>query len=61
MANYALTRFNTGIKDSVDEALEALETQLETVDSTLNLIRGMGVELTGRDRQQAIGWVIYDT
>jgi hypothetical protein len=61
MANYALTRYDTGLKDTVEEALAALETQLETVDSTLNVIRGMGIELTGRDRQQAIGWVIYDT
>jgi hypothetical protein len=61
MANYALTRYTTGLKDTVDEALAALETQLETVDSTANPIQGMGIEMTGRDRQQCIGWVIYDT
>jgi hypothetical protein len=61
MANYALTRYDTGLKDTVDEALAALETQLETVDSTANPIRGMGIEMTGRDQQQCIGWVIYDT
>lgn len=61
MANYSLTRYSTGQKDSVDDALADLEAHLETVDDTLNPIRGMGVEMTGRDRQQAVGWVIYDT
>ena len=58
MAAYALTRYNTGIKDSVDEALEALETQLETVDDAKTIYIAE-VQLTGRDRQQAIGFALY--
>lgn len=60
MANYALTRHTTDIHDTVDEALAALETQLETVADT-KTIRGVGIQLTGRDREQSIGYVIYDT
>ena len=60
MANYVLTRYQTGKKDSVELALEALETQLETVDDA-KTIRGMGIEMTGRDREQCVGWVIYNT
>ena len=60
MANYALTRYHTGLKTSVDAALEALETQLETVDTT-KTIRLVGLELTGRDKEQAIGFTLYDT
>jgi len=60
MANYALTRHTTSIYDTVDEALEALETQLETVDDA-KTIRLVNVQLTGRDRQQAIGFTLYDT
>ena len=60
MANYALTRYQTGAEDSVEDALSALETQLETVDDT-KTIRGLGISMTGRDREQCIGWVLYDT
>lgn len=60
MANFALTRYQTGKMDSIELALEALETQLETVDDA-KVIRGIGIELTGRDREQCVGWVIYDT
>jgi hypothetical protein len=61
MAAYAITRYSTGLKNSVDEALEDLETELETQDSTANPIRGIGVEMTGRDQQQCIGWLLYET
>ena len=60
MAAYALTKYSTSVKKTVDEAIAALETQLETVDAT-KVIRGIGVVATGRDREQAVGWVIYDT
>ena len=60
MANYILTRYQTGAKDSVEAALTALETELETVDD-LKTIRGLGISMTGRDREQCIGWVLYDT
>jgi len=60
MANYALTRYTTDIENTVDEALAALETQLETVADT-KTIRGVGIQLTGRDREQCIGYVLYDT
>jgi len=60
MANYVLTRYQTGLKNSVDEALAALETQLETVDDA-KTIRGLDIVPTGRDKEQCIGWTIYDT
>ena len=60
MANYILTLYQTGAEDSVEDALSALETQLETVDDT-KTIRGLGISMTGRDREQCIGWVLYDT
>ena len=40
MALYALTRWTSGVKNSVDEALEALETQLETVDDAKTIRLG---------------------
>jgi len=61
MAAYSITRYSTGLKNSVDEALEDLETVLETQDSTANPIHGIGVEMTGRDREQCIGWLLYET
>lgn len=61
MAAYAITRYSTGLKNTVEDALEALETILETQDSTTNPIRGIGVEMTGRDQQQCVGWVLYET
>lgn len=60
MANYAVTRYQTGVKDTVAEALEDIETKLETVDSA-KTIRGVGITMTGRDRQQCVGWAVYDT
>lgn len=57
--NY-LTRYSTGIKDSVILALEALETQLETVDNT-KTIRAVDIVMTRRDREQCIGYALYDT
>ena len=60
MANYVLTRYQTGKKDSVELALEALETYLETVDNA-KTIYGTGVELTGRDREQCVAWAIHAT
>lgn len=60
MANYDLTRYSTGEKNSVDAALEALETKLETVADT-KTVRGVGLSLTGRDREQCVGWLLFDT
>ena len=60
MADYLLTRHSTGLQNSVDAALDALETKLETVDNA-KTIRGVGIAPTGRDREQCVGWVIYDT
>jgi len=60
MANYVLTRYTTDIENTVDAALAALETKLETVADT-KTIRGVGIQLTGRDREQCIGYVLYDT
>ncbi len=60
MANYAVVPYSTGLKNSVEEALTALETKLETIDSTTNVIRAIGVMPTGRDKEQCVGYLIYD-
>ena len=60
MAAYSIVRYNTGVKDTFDEALEALETKLETLDDSTNTIRGIDLVFTGRDKEQCIGWLLYD-
>lgn len=60
MPNYALTRYSTGAKDSVAEALEDLETELQSVDDA-KVIRSVGIVMTGRDREQCVGFALYDT
>ena len=60
MANYALTRYVTAEQDTVDAALELLETRLETID-TAKVIRMYGVVFLGRDKQRCVGYVAYDT
>jgi hypothetical protein len=60
MAAYAVTYYSTGPQDTVDEVLALLETKLETLDDSTNTIRHIKVDITGRDREQAIGWVLYD-
>ena len=60
MANYSLTTYSTGLKASVAEALTDIETRLETIDST-KVIRLHGIVSTGRDREQCVGYIIYDT
>jgi hypothetical protein len=60
MPNFAVTKYSSGKQDSVDDALAALKTQIETVDDTKTL-RYIGVVGTGRDREQCVGAVIYDT
>jgi hypothetical protein len=59
MAAYAVDNYSTGVQDTVQDAIDALETKLETLDSSTNTIYGIGVELTGRDRDQAVGWLIF--
>jgi len=59
MPNYAVEDFTTSLGTHA-EVLAALETQLETVDDT-KTIRLIGVNPTGRDRDQAVGFIIYDT
>lgn len=59
MAAYTIDVYSTGVKETVEDALDALETKLETLDSTTNPIHGVGVDVTGRDRDQAVGWVIF--
>ena len=60
MANYSVTRYDTGVQQSVQAALVLLEAKIETVDTT-KTIRGVGITMTGRDREQCIGWVVYDS
>lgn len=58
MANYAVTDYSTGEKDSVEEATAALEAYLETIDTT-KTIYAMGVVALGRDRQKCVGYVLH--
>ena len=60
MANYSLTRFTTEEKNTIDEALADIETQLETIDDT-KTIRWIEIVHLGRDRQKCVGYCIYDT
>jgi len=59
MTNYYIGRYQTGLVDSADAAHELLETKIESLDPTGNPIVGMGVLLTRRDREQAIGWLLW--
>ncbi len=59
MANYAVDDFSTALGTHA-EVLALLETQLETVDDT-KTIRMIGINPTSRDRDQCVGFIIYDT
>ena len=60
MANYYISRYQTGLQDSVAEATALLEAKIEDLDASTNTIHGSGILLTRRDQEQAIGWVLYD-
>jgi hypothetical protein len=60
MANYSLTRYTTPEQDSIDDALAAIETKLETVDDT-KTIRWIEIVYLSKDRQRCVGYCIYDT
>ena len=59
MTEYYIGTYQTGLVNSVDAAHELLEAKVESLDSTGNPIVGMGVLLTRRDREQAIGWLVW--
>jgi len=59
MGNYYIGRYQTGLVDSVDAAHALLEEKVESLDPTGNPIVGLGVLLTRRDREQAIGWLLW--
>lgn len=59
MANYAVEDFSTSI-GTYAEVLAEMETELETVDTT-KTIRAIGINPTGRDRDQCVGYIVYDT
>jgi len=58
MVNFSLTRFTSAVQDSVDDALSAVETQLETVDNT-KVIRHIEIVKLGNQTFQGVA--IYDT
>jgi hypothetical protein len=60
MASYVLTRYTTEEMDSIDDAAEALETKLETVEDS-KTIHAIGIVPLNRDRQRCVGYVIYNT
>lgn len=57
MAVYTVTAFSTGNKPNVKDAIDALKTQLDTVD-TGKTIRFVNVI---REGANFTGWAIYDT
>ena len=59
MGNYYIGRYQTGLVNSVDAAHDLLEEKIESLDPTVNPIIGVGVLLTRRDREQAIGWLLW--
>ena len=59
MTEYYIGTYQTGLVNSADAAHELLEAKVESLDSTGNPIVGMGVLLTRRDREQAIGWLVW--
>ena len=60
MANYATTGYTTGDQDSILDAVEALVTQINTIDDT-KTIRFLNVIPVLRDREKCEGATIYDT
>jgi len=58
MANFALTTYETGVKQSVKEVIAALKTQLEGVDDS-KTIRDLGIVKAGTGG--FVGYAIYDT
>ena len=49
MANFILTRFVGSPRGTIDEALEDLETQLETVDDTKIIIDARVLPVVGKN------------
>lgn len=60
MALYVLTNYNSGVQDSLQEALDALEAYLETIDDAKTIYFAK-CEMTGRDRDQAIAYALHAT
>ena len=59
MPNYAVETFTTSPL-TLAEVLALMETEMETVDTT-KTIRAMDINPTSRDRDQCVGYIIYDT
>ncbi len=59
MPNYAVETFTTS-PGTHAEVLALMETEMETVDTTKS-IRAMDINPTSRDRDQCVGYIIYDT
>ena len=60
MANYFLNHFSTGLKATHAEASLSLETFLAGLDVTTNPIIEQGIAATKRDREQCVGWVVFE-
>jgi hypothetical protein len=59
MANYAVETFKTS-PGTHAEVIALMATEIETVDTT-KTIRAMDINPTSRDRDQCVGYIIYDT
>jgi len=60
MPNYAVTCYDTDPQSSVGEAVQLLETYIETVGATKTII-SMSVIPLGRDREKCVGYCIHIT
>ena len=59
MAAYKVDTFTTS-DGALDDVLAALEVQLETLDSTTNVLRLIDVAKVRRDGADWVGMMIYD-
>lgn len=60
MPNYAVDHYDTEPQDSVGEAVQLLETYIETIGATKTIVT-MGVIPLGRDREKCVGYCIHIT
>ena len=59
MSLYIISRYNTGVQDSVQAASDLLEAKLETLDATVNTVVARDILMLQRDRQACIGWMLF--
>ena len=58
MVDYTVETYNTGVKKTIEDVLDTLETKIETIANT-KTIRMYGITSYGSNA--FVGWLIYDT